>query len=60
MRLFVENFFHRGSQFRVIRVGSIALSTGNCFEIEKAYNVGDFEKDALEILEDIFNRFMAF
>ncbi len=28
----------------------------DCFEIEKSYNVGDFEKDALEILEDIFSR----
>ncbi len=28
----------------------------DCFEIEKSYNVGDFEKDALEILENIFNR----
>ncbi len=28
----------------------------DCFEIEKSYNIGDFEKDALEILEDIFSR----
>ncbi len=28
----------------------------DCFEIEKSYNVGDFEKDTLEILEDIFSR----
>ena len=28
----------------------------DCFEIEKPYNIGDFEKDALEILEDIFSR----
>ena len=28
----------------------------DCFEIEKSYNIGDFEKDALQILDEIFSR----
>jgi tRNA dimethylallyltransferase len=28
----------------------------DCFEIEKPYNIGDFEKDGLEILADVFSR----
>lgn len=28
----------------------------DCFEIEKSYNIRDFEKDGLEILEEIFSR----